>query len=59
MLVASDLSGDSMLVAWYDLKLLEVISPNFPARISATVSKKETSDKLKYGGCLMLENVRF
>lgn len=47
VLVASDLSGDSILVAWHDLKLTEVISPNFPARISATVSKELFSDIMK------------
>ena len=47
VLVASDLSYDSMLVAWHDLQPLEVISPNFPARISATVSKELTTDIMK------------
>ena len=45
--VASDLSGDSMLVAWHDLQPLEVISPSLPARISATMSKELTSGIMK------------
>ena len=47
VLVASDLSDDSMLVAWHNLQPLKVISPNFPARISATMSKALTSGIMK------------
>ena len=46
-LVASDSSGDSILVAWHDLQPLEVISPSLPARISATMSKELTSGIMK------------
>ena len=41
--IAFDLSGDSMLVAWHDLKPLEVIMPNFPARNSVAMSKELTT----------------
>ena len=40
VLVASDLSGDSMLVAWHDLQPLEVIPHDFPAKISVAMSKE-------------------
>ena len=43
MLVASDLTGDSMLVAWHNLQPLEVIPHNFPARISAAMRKELTT----------------
>ena len=32
-----------MLVAWHDLQPLEVIPPNFPARISVAMSKELTT----------------
>lgn len=47
ILVASDLGRDSMLVAWHDLQPLEIISPNFPARISAAVGKELAMDIMK------------
>ena len=47
VLVASDLSGDSMLVAWHDLQPLEVIPHNFPARISVAMSKELTTGIMK------------
>ena len=43
VLIASDLNGNSMLVAWHDLQPLEVIPPNFPARISVAMSKELTT----------------
>ena len=43
MLVASDLSGDSMLVAWHDLQPLKEIPHNFPERISVAMSKELTT----------------
>ena len=42
VLIASDLRGDSMLIAWHDMQPLEVIPPNFPARISVAMSKELT-----------------
>ena len=39
VLIGSDLCGDSVLVAWHDLQPLEVIKPNFPARISVAMKK--------------------
>ena len=47
ILIASDLGGDSMLVAWHDLQPLEIISTNFPARILAAVGKELVSDIMK------------
>ena len=47
VLIASDLSGDSMLVAWHDLQPLEVIPHNFPARISVALSKELTTEIMK------------
>ena len=47
VLIASDLSGDSMLVTWHDLQPLEVIPHNFPARISVAISKELTSGIMK------------
>ena len=45
--VASDLGGDSMLVAWHDIQPLEIISPNFPARISVALGKELALDIMK------------
>ena len=39
-LIASDLGGNAMPVAWQDLQPLEIIYPNVPARISAAVGKE-------------------
>ena len=36
-----------MLVAWHNLQPLEIISPNFPARISAAVGKELALDIMK------------
>ena len=36
-----------MLVAWHDLQPLEIISPNFPVRISAVVGKELVTDIMK------------
>ena len=36
-----------MLVAWHDSQPLEIISPKFPARISAVVGKELVSDIMK------------
>ena len=47
ILVASDLDGDSMLVSWHDLQPFEIISSNFPTRISAAVGKELVSDIMK------------
>ena len=47
ILVGSNLGGDSMLVAWHDLQLLEIIPPNFPTRISAAVGKELALDIMK------------
>ena len=47
VLVASDLGEDSMLVAWHDLQPLEIISPNFPARISVALGKELALDIMK------------
>ena len=47
ILVAYDLGGDSMLVAWHDLKPREIISPNFPARICVALGKELASDIMK------------
>ena len=47
VLVASDLSGDSMLVAWHDLQPLKVIPLNFSARISVAMSKELTTGIMK------------
>ena len=47
ILIASDLGGDSMLVAWHDLQPLEIISPNFPARISAAVGNELVMNIMK------------
>ena len=47
VLIESDLSGDSMLVAWHDLQPLDVIPPNFPARILVTMSKELTTGIMK------------
>ena len=47
ILIASDLGRGSMLVAWHDLQPLEIISPNFPARISAAVGNELVTDIIK------------
>ena len=44
ILVASELGGDRMLVAWHDLQPLEIISSNFLARFSAALGKELASD---------------
>ena len=45
-LVSSDVKY-SLLVAWHDLQFIDVLSQNFPACFSATVSKSIKNSVLK------------
>ena len=47
ILVTSDLGRDGMLVAWHDLQPLEIMSPNFPARILVALGKELALDIMK------------